>query len=580
MRQAKASISDLCVMRSTGLLLFLWLFGTFVSPKASAQPVVYQPLQSGVYELLDELAAEGTIELNSAVKPYSRQFIAQKLKQAEEMPTSNSKRLANEVAFYLRDFQKELPTTVQTESRILKPLLKPILNPEANATAPRFDALFYRDSLFTFTLNPVTGLRFVANDQNNTFHRWAGAEAWAYIGPHVGIAASYRDNRQRLMLSGETFLSREQGAVYKPFNRGTGGDFSEARGGITYGWKWGHVALVKEFAVWGNNNRGANILSGHSPSLPQIRFNAAPVKWVELSYIHAWLVSDEIDSSRSYTNSRGQQREVYRPKYIAANILTFKPFKKLHASVGNSIIYADQSPNPAYLLPIMYYKSVDHTLNNFDSNTNNVGQNAQFFFDINSRQIKHLHLFATAFVDEISLTRAFKEDLQTNFISLKLGARLANWPVKNLSLMAEYTRNNPYTYKHFNQTTTFESNRYNMGHFLRENAEEVYFGLRWKPIRSMRIEVFSETQRKGPEPVYLVNGVGDKLRGYPFMTRTLWERSTLGGSLTWEFLHDAWVTGSVQSIQQTNANVPLPVYQPSWQRGSFVLIDVSLNYGF
>jgi hypothetical protein len=262
-------------------------------------------------------------------------------------------------------------------------------------------------------------------------------------------------------------------------------------------------------------------------------------------------------------------------------MLTFKPFKKLHASFGNSIIYADQSPNPAYLLPIMYYKSVDHTLNNFDSNTNNVGQNAQFFFDINSRQIKHLQLFATLFVDEISFVRAFNSAAQTNFLSLKLGGRLANWPVKNLSLLAEYTRNNPYTYKHFNQTTTFESNRYNLGHYLRENADEVYLGLRWKPVRAMRVEVYTETQRKGPEPNYPVNGVGgDVQRGYPFMARTLWERSTVGGSLTWEFLNDAWVTGSLQRVQQSNANVILPAYQPTWQRGSFILIDVSLNYGF
>ena len=48
---------------------------------------VPQPVSNkGIYEFLDELANIRIISINSAVKPYSRLFISQRLKEAEEKP--------------------------------------------------------------------------------------------------------------------------------------------------------------------------------------------------------------------------------------------------------------------------------------------------------------------------------------------------------------------------------------------------------------------------------------------------------------------------------------------------------------
>ena len=49
--------------------------------------------------------------------------------------------------------------------------------------------------------------------------------------------------------------------------------------------------------------------------------------------------------------------------------------------------------------------------------------NSQMFFDISSRQIKHLHLYATWFIDEMSVSRFTKDD-EWNFFSYKAGFRL------------------------------------------------------------------------------------------------------------------------------------------------------------
>ncbi|MEZ5084154.1 MAG: hypothetical protein R2750_12015 [Bacteroidales bacterium] len=73
-----------------------------------------------------------------------------------------------------------------------------------------------------------------------------------------------------------------------------------------------------------------------------------PAKWFEFNYYHGWLVSMVVDSSIT-DYSTDPPREVYRPKYIAANMFTFIPSKKLNLSIGNSIIYSDMGVQPAYL---------------------------------------------------------------------------------------------------------------------------------------------------------------------------------------------------------------------------------------
>ena len=171
-----------------------------------------------------------------------------------------------------------------------------------------------------------------------------------YAGKHLGVYASLRDNHEKEMLSGQDYLTTRTAARYK-----SGQDFSEMRGGLTWAWKWGSFGLVKDHYEWGNNYRYPNIFSSKPPSVTHLKLNLRPVKWFEFNYMHGWLASGVVDSARSYpyTNSYGTStRIVYRQKYLSANMFTFKPLKKFHFSIGNSIIYSDMDPDPAYYDPV------------------------------------------------------------------------------------------------------------------------------------------------------------------------------------------------------------------------------------
>ena len=523
------------------------IFVTICVSGSFAQEVPVYLGNKEVYLFVEELASMGIVDVNSAVKPWPRIKIAEFLIVAQEHRAELTTRQQKMVDFYLKDFGKELHANKNFKRR--------------------FDAFYYKDTLFTITINPVMGAQFFHNSNGNIYHRWVGAETFGYIGKGWGFYSSLRDNHESERISEDKYLTQRTGANYKI--TGKGGDYSEMRGGITYSWNWGSVMVGKDHYSLGTGYNGTNILSGRTPSFPLIKIKIKPVAWAELSYMHGWLVSEVRDSSRT-TLFPGGKREVFHPKYIAANMITITPFKKLSISFGNSIVYSDQAPSPAYLAPLFFYKSVDHTLNGTSSN--DIGQNSQMFMDISSHQIKHLHIYGTLFIDEISLERMRDKARQSNYISIKTGGRLSNWPIKNVTLTAEYTRTNPQVFKHYEPTTTFESNKYNLGSYLTDNADEIFTSIEIRPYRELKFWANYTKSRKGPD----TSDDADRI-GIPFMKSVVWKREEIAIGAMYQVFADSniFVELSKSSIQDFSG-----IYTPNYFKGDQNTISFGLNYGF
>ena len=246
--------------------------------------IVYEDINNvGIYEFLDELANLRVIQINSVIKPYSRQFIAEKLmetyhlvsgeigergsgkgkrKEGKRAVTLN-KRQMKELLFYLQDYQIDLrckekdtrygirdtqkakskkrkakseidnqqPTTVcpiEYDHKLgflfkKKPVFSVPLNPLA---------FQYKGSLLTLSLRPIGGLNYMVNENGSMYHRYWGASAFIYIGKYFGGYASLRDNYATELLTQSKYFSQSTGGVYKMNEGGRkGGDWSEMRGG-------------------------------------------------------------------------------------------------------------------------------------------------------------------------------------------------------------------------------------------------------------------------------------------------------------------------------------------------------------
>ena len=524
---------------------FLFQSGMFLLSLVSFCQDIPQPVaDKGIYEFLDELAGSRITSVNSAVKPYSRSFIAKQLAEADANRDRLNPRQKKELDFYLMDFRKEKSAEHRAGGTVY-PVTGDELTEDSgndqkentskwlrgNKGIRRWDLFYYKDSLFCLTVNPILGGEVFFNSSGRATYWRNGLEARAYIA-RWGFFASLRDNHEKPLLGKPEYLTQRAGGHIK-----NGTDWSEMQGGVTYGWDWGNIGLVKDNISWGNNYNGAIIFGGRNPSFIQLRLHLNPVKWFEFNYFHAWLNSMVVDSTRSWwvSNSFGTDyREVYHKKFMAANMFTFIPVRYLYISAGNSIIYDNETLNPAYLVPLFFYKSVDHSLSSGIDN-----MNSQLFFDISSRQIRNLHLYATLFIDELSTSRIFKSD-EWNYLSWKTGFRLSNYPVQNLSLTTEFTFTYPFTFQHYVPTLTFESNGYNLGHYLKDNAREWYVAFDYRPLRTMDLTFFFDDAVRGPDYTEL----GAPRLGNPPLDPVEWHDTSLGFKGSYQLINDLYFWSS------------------------------------
>jgi len=569
--------------------LIVFLFAILCLP-VTAQYIPQHQSYTSLYDFLDELANDGIIQLNSAIKPYSRNFIAIKLQEAATQDSLLSKRQRSEVVFYLNDFAMETGKLPYTRFDIVD---EP--NTKVSFWQP---GVFYRNGDMQIRITPILGGEIQHNTHATITQRTLGAEFQGQFGKHFTLYASLRDNSQsgELLSKGEkygrqkspytgkdtlmrtpSYLTTYPGAAYKVANgTNAGGDYSEMRAGVYYSWNWGNIGLAKDHIQWGDNYHGSNILSGNTPSFPLLALNLQPFKWVQLNFIHGWLTSNVIDSTDYYVQNTGEKSYRYRSKYIAANMLTFTPLEGLNISFGNSIIYAERSIQPAYLLPLAFYKSIDHTLTMGAEN-----QNSQMFLNISSRNINHLHLFLSAYVDEFSVKRLKSSNPETNPISWKVGGRLSNYPFKDWSLIAELTRNNIVTYKHFIPAIDFTSGGYTLGSYLWDNSQEMYFALTFKPLRGLLLQGSYLSAAHGNEYDYVHNSI-DNILAQPFMKDKVWTNNTLSFNATYEVVNNVFVTfkadysdieghdatgAKIAGEYRTNAQGYLDMYTPEFLQG-------------
>jgi hypothetical protein len=498
--------------RKSFYTIILIFFSGFVSiVNLNAQEIPVHISATDVYNFVDELANEKFFSGNSCIKPYSRKEVAGFLLIADSLRNNLSVRQQKELDGYLFEF------TGKSSKKTLKE------KPQWKILPPEF--LYYNHNS-SLIVRPLYDLDYTIYHNGKPFYQSGGG---AEILFHKGIVSAYANltdhyfNREILIKPG--YLNSGLGGNYKVNEGGRqGGDYSEMRGGLILNWKWGRIGFVKDHVQWGDNNFGGLIFSGQTPSFPMITLNARPFKWLTLDYIHGWLISEVIDSSSSYYSQPGWFRGVYQPKYIAANMLSFRPWKQLNISIGNSIIYSDVPVQLVYLLPVLFYKSVDHTLNHGIDN-----ENSQMFLNISSRNIKHLHLYGSVFIDEFSIKRITDPD-RYNFFGYKLGASLSNWPVKDLALDLESTIIYPMVYKHRVASLTYASNKYNLGYFMGANSMDFHIRLRYNPLYFLFTEVHYEYAVHGVDYEYINNVNLDR---HSLVSQKVWDRQVVSARLTY-----------------------------------------------
>ena len=597
-----------------------------------AQNIPVPLTQVKLYDFLDELLTDGLITHQTAVRPYSRKQVANMLLEAQEGDTLLNKRQQKELAFYLNEFALERDTMVSNYVQYTDHSTYNV-----SLADPQFS---YRtkDSMFKVRFRPILGGNIMGNKKGAIFHRWYGAEIQMDIANHLSLWGSLRDNSWSGDWLSKTYYPNDNarmrgarihygasqaqpaltplpGVQYKEANYG--GDFSDSKGGINlYTW-WGSIGVQRENIQWGDAYHSSNILSGRAPAVPMITLQLTPCKWFQFDYFHAWLVSNVVDSTYYYAENTTKEDTPllnYRPmnKFMAANMFTITPLASLHnrrianllsISLGNSIIYAEQNMQAAYLIPIAFYKSLDHLLTKGVATQN---QNSQAFASISIRPVQHLHIYGSFYLDEFALKRLKPSNKEHNPISYLLGFNWAGWPLKGLSLKGEFMRSYIACYTHSIDALTWTSNSYNMGHYMGDNAQSIYAELAYRPIRGMLLRMSYTNDTKYNSYAYLRNyrdgghvirdgGISETLSQKPF-DKAIFRNDVLRLDGVYEVHPNMFMTlaleynhargydnenkDAIASEDVGKAQYYLDKFLPLYQQGKNITISAGFSFGF
>ena len=581
-----------------------------VSAWGMAQNIPVPLTQVKLYDFLDELLADGVLVHQTAVRPYSRKQVATMLLEAQDADSLLNIRQKRDLAFYLNEFALERDTMVSNYVQYTDHSTYNV-----SLADPQFS---YRskDNMFKMRLRPILGGNLLMSKKGVIFHRWYGAELQMDIAKHLSIWGSLRDNSWSGDWLNKTYFPTDNdrrlgacihygasqaqpalmpiaGVQYKEANYG--GDFSDSKGGISlYAW-WGSISVQRENIRWGDAYHASNILSSRAPAAPMISLQLTPCKWFQFDYFHAWLVSNVVDSTYYYVEetTNGTVRN-YRPmnKFMAANMFTFTPIKQLSISFGNSIIYAERSIQAAYFIPIAFYKSLDHLLTKGVRTQN---QNSQAFASLSVRPVEHLHLYGSMFVDEIKFSRFKPSNKENNPLSYLVGFNWSGWPVKGLSLKAEFVRSYIASYIHSIEALDYTTNSFDMGHYLGDNAQSIYTELAYRPIRGMLIKASYTNDTKYNSYAYLRNNISATIAQKPFdhaifrnevvqLDGVYEVHPNMYMTLTLQYNHargfDNIKTDALPSEDIGNAQYYLDKYMPRYFQGKNLSVSAAFSFGF
>jgi hypothetical protein len=348
------------------------------------------------------------------------------------------------------------------------------------------------DKNFTITADPILG--FSRDFKKNLNHRWNGLRFQGYY-DRVGFNFYFRDNEEvSREVDAKKIFTRDPGIVIQK-HRFESLEYSDVRGMVSYSWDWGSFDLGKEYLQWGSGRGGQLILSNKAPSFPFVRLVANPVEWLHFQYIHGWLHSGIIDSSTIRRSSAVDGNENFSrlDKFIVSHIISIYPFDNFSFSLGESVVYSDKL-EPAYFIPVIFFRLTDHYLSDRDSDT---GDNAQIFMNaVYKYDPLRTKIYGTLFIDELSLTNTLK-GVKHSIISYTLGLNLIDPVLQNSELVLEFTRIDPFTYMNANDAHLYTNHRYQLGHWIGSNAQHFYASYKHWILRGLSMRIWGDYIIKG-----------------------------------------------------------------------------------
>lgn len=519
-----------------------------------------------IYFFIDNQSSKGNIEIFDAIRPYTRLTIAEKLLELSNGNTFLTNTEKEQLDFYKKEYAFEIKFILKDTTTINEFFQFGVSN--------RFKVFKYYDNNFTFDFDPVVGLEYDFAKKN--YHQYGGIKFKGRISNFLGFYFDYRDNLERGdNLDFRKRFSPETGVIIS--KSGTNKiEYSETRGGLTFGWDWGEFTMAKDFINIGSSYQSPVILSSKAPSFPFVRLDIHPVKWFRYNFIHAWLNSDLIDSasirSTGVTSTLLDRSLSYSKiqKYYVGHSVSIQPIDNWWLTFGESIIYSDQLEY-IYFLPV-FFRLADHynSMSGGDS-----GDNAQIFFNTSYRweQIKS-KFYLSLYIDELSPESFFSGGDNAQVYAATFGSKFTNPFWNDSYLTLEYTAIKPYSYLNGDPAQTYFSSGYQLGNWIGSNAIQVYAMFEQYISQSLKFETQYQLIKKGSQEN--INDYYNRVTStYPLLSGEESTYSELGIKLSYNPYNDLYFILDYRNVFNADGRF---INEYNLKKGSS--FSTLINYGF
>jgi hypothetical protein len=524
------------------------------------------PISSPVYNFLKRMEVKGVIErYHDAVLPLSRSDVAEFLTKADENKNLLSAGERGWLDDFLAEFRYDISGKTERFHRLIDHEQKSFEAAAAETFSNREKFLyFHSDSSLSFFANLLLDVdaRMINGDalgKEHTEYLQFGGRFRGTILDHLGYYAQWTN----AAFWGSRELLYRDPVISQIHALGVGNvqNFDIAESYLRYGTDVVSLQVGRERLLWGTGYDQKMTLSDNVRPYDFVRFDAR-YKSIKYSFVHAWLVGTPglVTFTVAADTSARFGEEVAADKFYVAHRVEFALSGLFDLGFQEMLIYSNRSPDLAYLNPFAIIESSQRSRGERD--------NAYWAFDIQLHFIPNIEVSASIAFDDINVPIMFS-DKWNAMHAWQLGLFYADpFGIPNTSLMAEYTRIEPYMFTHArSRDDNYTSLGRNLGPRIGPNADSWFFRADYLPLHNLSFSARASFDRKG-ENTYDANGqvvknVGSSEllphRGVDpetkiFLDGALFKTRTLDFRVSWEIVNQLWLEGRLlnESVKQAD----------------------------
>lgn len=321
---------------------------------------------------------------------------------------------------------------------------------------------YFNDSINSVSIKPLGSLFFLSSinttDNKNAIFGELGFRVYGTLGNSLGYFLQVTNGK--FFSGNREFALKEEKRLSNSVKFALlNSDFDLVESHIRYEKDWFYTGFARETRFLGSGVNQTIVISDNAPPMDEF-FAGVKFKNFRYEFSHFSLVAKSKNSFQTGVDSD------IPPKYLVMHRASFL-FREWNITYFETIMYSGRSVDLAYLNPLTFLKSVEHSLHDRDKSTMGLS------FEVNP--YKGIQIAGSWMLEDLIFSEIGK-GFWGNKTAWNIGALYSfAFP---LDVGIEYTRIEPYMFTHFNNQNNRTNDGKLIGTPLQPNSDEISFFVR------------------------------------------------------------------------------------------------------